>query len=134
MSERKDMQVYGKQGVQAATEQTKPGLVFTPEVDIFETEEAITLLVDMPGVVSDTLAIDLRENVLTLTGEVQPIMGEKEKPVLIEFDTGTLYRQFTLAETIDQERIQAKLEGGVLRLVMPKAEKARPRKIAIQTA
>ena len=131
MSEMKDLQVQEKNEAISPAEQTRPGLVFTPEVDIFETSEAITLLADLPGVTADDLQVDLRENILTLTGKVQPMMGKGEKPVLIEFDTGTFYRQFTLSEAIDQERIKATLEHGVLRLTMPKAAKAMPRKITV---
>ncbi len=116
-----------------APEQTRPGPVYSPAVDIFENENSITVLADMPGVKADDLNIDLRESVLTLTGRVATIDGTKETDVLREYRTGTFFRQFTLAETIDQAKIDAKLSDGVLRLELPKVEKARPRQITVRT-
>jgi HSP20 family molecular chaperone IbpA len=134
MAESKEMQVKEKQEVAAPAEQTSPGLVFTPAVDIFETDKEITLLADMPGVSPDDISIDLREGVLTLSGDVKPWEGSDESDVRIEFEIGKYYRQFTLSEVIDQAKIEAKLEDGVLRLVMPKAEKAMPRRIEVKTS
>jgi HSP20 family protein len=114
-------------------EQTRPGPVYQPAVDIFETEHAITVLADMPGVKPEQLEIDLRDNVLTLTGRVTAPGGEKETDVLREYETGTFFRQFTLAETIDQAKIDARLSDGVLRLELPKLERAKPRQITVRS-
>ena len=133
MTDSKEIKVKEKQEVSAPAEQTTPGVVFTPEVDIFETEKAITLLADIPGVKPDKLNIDLRDNVLTITGDVDPAGKAGEEDVIIEYDTGRFYRQFTLSEVIDQNKINATLADGVLRLNLPKVAKAAPRKIAIKT-
>jgi HSP20 family molecular chaperone IbpA len=114
-------------------EQTRPGPVYSPSVDIFENDKSITVLADMPGVRSQDLTIDLRENVLTLTGRVAPIQPANESDVLREYDAGTFFRQFSLSEAIDQAKIDARLVDGVLRLELPKIEKARPRQIAVRT-
>lgn len=127
----KEMKVMGKQEVAVPAEQTKPGLVFTPNVDIYETETAIHLVADMPGVESSDLNIDLRDDMLTLTGEIAPEKGAGENPIYSEYQTGRYYRQFSLSEVIDQSRIDAKMNDGVLRLVLPKVEKATPRKITV---
>lgn len=134
MADTKDLKVREKQELTSPAEQTKPGLVFTPAVDIFESENDITLLADMPGVAADDIVIDLKESVLTISGDVKSDTQPDEKDVLIEFETGRYYRQFTLSEVIDQEKIEAKLDAGVLRLVMPKAAKAMPRKITVNAA
>jgi len=134
MSDSKDLQAKEKKEVSSPAEQTTPGFVFTPEVDILETEEAITLLADMPGVNSENLDIDLRENTLTLSGVAQPFEAADEEDVLIEYEIGKYYRQFTISEVIDQSKIEALLNDGVLRLTLPKAEKAQPRKISVTTA
>jgi HSP20 family molecular chaperone IbpA len=131
MAESKELRIKEKQEVTAPAEQTRPGLVFTPHVDIFETGREITLLADMPGVAADSLSIDLKERILTLTGDVKPWEGPEETDVLVEFEIGTYYRRFTLSDAIDQDKIEAKLEDGVLRLTLPKAEKALPRKITV---
>jgi HSP20 family molecular chaperone IbpA len=131
MAETKELQVKEKQEVASPAEQTRPGIVFTPEVDIFETDREITLLADMPGVAPDSVNIDLREGVLTLTGDVRPWEGPEESDVLIEFEIGKYHRRFTLSDAVDPDKIEAKLEDGVLRLTLPKAEKALPRRIMV---
>lgn len=131
MSETRELQVREKKEVGAPAEQTRPGLVFSPLVDIFETDKDIVLLADMPGVTADKLDIDLRENTLTLSAEVASPKGAEEENILSEYEVGKFYRQFTLSEVIDQGKIKAKLQSGVLRLVLPKVEKAAPRKISI---
>lgn len=128
----KELKVREKQEVSGPAEQTTPGLVFTPAVDIFETENKITLLADMPGVKGQDLNIDLRDNVLTLTADTAPVETRGEQELLVEYETGRYYRQFTLGEMIDQEKIDAQLTDGVLRLSLPKVEKAAPRKITVQ--
>lgn len=134
MADSKDIKVREKQELTTPAEQTTPGMVFTPQVDIFETEKEITLLADIPGVKSDRLNIDLRDNVLTITADIESAQAAGEEEVLIEYETGRFYRQFTLSEVIDQNKIDAKLGDGVLRLTLPKVEKATPRKIAIKAA
>jgi HSP20 family molecular chaperone IbpA len=129
----KELKVREKQEVTSLAEQTTPGLVFTPAVDIFETEKDITLLADMPGVKSDDLTIDLRDNTLTLAADIAPDDDGDEETILVEYETGRYYRQFTLGELINQENIDAKLNDGVLRLTLPKVEKATPKKITVQT-
>jgi HSP20 family protein len=130
-TERKALQAREKKEVSTAAEQTKPGPTFTPAVDIFETETGLTLLADMPGVKAKDLDIDLRDDILTLVGEVAAPEGSDEVDVLKEYRTGKYVRQFTLSEAIDQSKISADLKNGVLRLVLPKAEKAVPRKISV---
>jgi len=134
MSDSKELQVKDKQEVAAPAEQTRPGVVFTPYVDIFENDKEITLLADMPGVASEDIAIDLNDNVLSISGEVKPFEEKDESEVLIEFEIGRYSRQFTLSEVIDQGKIEAKHHDGVLRLTLPKAEKAVPRQIAVNAA
>jgi HSP20 family protein len=131
--ESKALQVKEKAEVTTPAEQTRPGLVFVPAVDIFETETGITLLADMPGVKAEGLNIDLRDNVLTLDGDVKAPEGPEEVDVLREYRTGKYYRQFTLSQVIDQARIDAELNDGVLRLNLPKVEAATPRKIAVKS-
>jgi len=129
----KELKIREKQELSTPAEQTRPGLVFTPSVDIFETDKELVLLADMPGVRAGDLSIDLRDDTLTLAGDVQPGQGPDESDILIEYEVGKYYRQFSLSEIIDQARIDAKLEDGVLRLTLPKVEKATPRRIEVQS-
>ena len=130
-AEAKELKVREKQELSTDTEQTRPGSVYAPDVDIFESETDITLLADMPGVTTEKMAIDLRDDVLTLTGEAETDGEPSEEPILMEYGVGKYYRQFTLSEVIDQAKITAELKDGVLRLVLPKVEKATPRKITV---
>ena len=129
----KELKVQEKQEVTSPAEQTTPGLVFTPAVDIFETEKEITMLADMPGVKADDLMIDLRESTLTLSADIAPVENANEDDILVEYETGRYYRQFTLGELINQENIDAQLNDGVLRLSLPKVEKATPKRITVKT-
>ena len=128
----KELKVREKQELTSPAEQTSPGLVFTPAVDIFETDKEITLFADMPGVKAGNLTIDLRDNILTLSADVAPAENADEEDILVEYETGKYYRQFTLGELINQEKIDAKLNDGVLRLKLTKVEKATPKKILVK--
>jgi HSP20 family protein len=133
MKESLEMQKVDGDNLQTVPEQTRPGPVYTPAVDIFESDDRISVLADMPGVKAKDLKIDLRENVLTLSAPVTSPEAQSESSILREFETGTFFRQFTLSEVIDQAKIDAKLTDGVLRLELPKLEKAKPRQITVHT-
>jgi HSP20 family protein len=127
----KEMEIKNKGGsdVPAAAEITHEGPVYSPRADIWETETALTLVADIPGVEPSGLEIDLRDNVLTVMGKVT---AERDQRYIIrEFGVGNFWRQFTLSEVIDQEKITANVKNGVLTLILPKVEKAKPRKITI---
>ena len=131
-TETKALKVKEKREVPASTERTRPGPTFTPAVDIFETDREITLVADIPGVKADNLHIDVRDNVLTLAGEVEAPEGQGEVDVLREYDTGKYLREFTLSEMIDQSKIEAELKEGILRLTLPKVEAVSPRKVKVK--
>jgi HSP20 family protein len=132
MTETKEIQAKEKLEVANPAEQIKPGPVFSPDVDIFENDQEIVLLADMPGVKADHLNIDLRENTLSIVGEISPTENADEQDIIVEYEVGQFVRQFTLSEVIDQEKIDAKLTDGVLRLTLPKVKKAAPRKITVK--
>jgi HSP20 family protein len=134
MTESKDLMAKEKQEATPRGEPMQTGRVFTPAVDIFETDREITMLADMPGVAADGIKLDLQDNVLTLSGDVKPWENGEKSDVLVEFEIGKYLRQFTLSRAIDQNKIEAKLENGVLRLKLPKTEKLLPRQITVMTA
>jgi len=130
----KEMELRKKQEVEKGTgEGTRPGPVFVPAVDIFENTYEITILADMPGVESNSVDIDLRDNQLTIVGRVGSVEREKEVSLYKEFNWGDYSRQFTLSNVIDQAKITAKMDNGVLKLVLPKVEEAKPQKIRVVT-
>lgn len=126
-----ELKAKEKKEVAGTAEQTKPGPVFTPSVDIFETETGLTILADLPGVTPENLDIDLHEDVLSIIGNITDEKDDGENYLLKEYETGQFIRKFTLTEVIDQEKIKADLADGVLRLTLPKIEKAKPRKITV---
>mgnify|MGYP003573003862 CR=1 FL=1 len=126
------IQAKEKPQVPTPAELTKPGLVFSPAVDIFENEKEITVLADMPGVKPDDLTIDLRDNVLTLDGDVADPQGNNEVEILREYRIGKYRREFTLSQVIDQSKIDAELKDGVLRVLLPKVGEVVPRKITVK--
>ena len=131
----KEMELKEKREVEkGAGESTRPGLYFVPAVDIFENANEITVLADMPGVDSKSVDIDLRENTLTIQGRIDQPEGEKESSVYREFNWGDYFRQFTISDVIDRNKITAKMDQGVLRLTLRKAEKVKPQKIKVTTS
>ena len=128
----KEIQPKTKEEAPAKGERVRSGRVFLPAVDIFETPEALVLVADMPGVPSDKIIVDLRNNHLTITGEINPPLGEKETLLVQEFYTGDFQRDFQLGTLIDQDHIAATMKDGVLRLTLPKAAQAKPRKIEVK--
>ncbi len=127
----KDITVSHKVEAPAEQERTNPGPVFIPAVDIFESEHALTLMADMPGVEPGAVDVDLKDGVLNLTSEAVDPAGTKERARSAEYHYGRYYRRFTLSELIDQAKIEARMKDGVLELILPKVEKAQPRKIAV---
>ena len=109
---------------------TFEGSWFEPAVDIYETEEALTLKADLPGVEADGIDTDVRDNLLTVTARVKPV-DSKWRPLHQEYSVGHYVRQFRLGQQIDQSRISAQLKDGVLTLTLPKPENSKPKKIAV---
>ncbi|MEJ5330871.1 MAG: Hsp20/alpha crystallin family protein [Desulfobaccales bacterium] len=116
----------------AKGERVRPGRVFLPAVDIYETPEALVLVADMPGVSGDRVTLDLKDSLLIIQGEIAPPMGAGETMLRQEYATGDYYREFQLGELIDKSRIEATMNDGVLTLVLPKVERAKPRKIEVK--
>lgn len=128
----KEMQIQQRQEVQQAGEPTKPEKQYVPAVDIFETAEAVNVLAEMPGVAKEGVEIELENETLTIRGTMVSPVCQGETLLLQEFEQGHYLRKFTVAETIDQEKIQATMADGVLTLVLPKIAPAKPRRIEVR--
>jgi HSP20 family protein len=113
-------------------EATKNELCFAPHVDIFETEQEVAVVADMPGVTTEGLELSLENNVLTLQGRRMAANKPTGRLILEEYESGDYLRRFTVAETIDQDKIEATLADGVLRVRLPKTVPAQPRKIEVK--
>lgn len=105
--------------------------VFTPPIDIYETDEGLILHADLPGVTLDTLELQVQNNRLTLFGRVPDVVPEGARLVHQEYREGDYLRSFILSDNVDHDRITAKLTSGVLEVFLPHAQKAEPRKIQV---
>jgi HSP20 family protein len=121
-----------KQVAETEAERTRDRPAFVPRADIYETEEAIVVVADMPGVSEDSLDITLEKGVLTLNGIVEPEAPEGYSLSYAEYRVGDYVRSFSLSNEINQEAIEATLKDGVLRLTLPKVTEAQTRKIAVK--
>jgi len=112
-------------------EVTRAGRTYMPGVDIYETPDALHLWADMPGVDEQSLNVHLDNGVLTIEGQVDVKEYEELQPVYTEYNVGNYVRRFTLSSDVDSERITARMRNGVLELDIPKAERAKPRRISV---
>lgn len=126
-----ELKIQEKKAVQPNGETTKPDSYFAPHVDIFETEQEVVVLADVPGVAPEGIDLALEENILTIQAQRSPVqyLG---RVILEEYETGHYLRRFTLAESIDQERIEAALVNGVLKVRLPKLGPSQPKKITVK--
>jgi HSP20 family protein len=111
----------------------QPQIVFTPPIDIFETEEGLVLLADLPGVTSETLELQVQDNKLTLFGRVGPQAPDNARLLHREYQVGHFLRSFILSDEVDHERISAKLNQGVLEVLLPRLKRTEPRRIQVAT-
>jgi HSP20 family molecular chaperone IbpA len=116
----------------ATTERIRNVKTFMPRVDIYETKDSLFLIADMPGVDEKTVDVELEKNILTITGHVEDWAMKDCTLAYSEYETGDFERAFTLSDEIDREKIKAIVKNGVLRLDLPKADKVKPKKIAIK--
>jgi HSP20 family molecular chaperone IbpA len=131
MAEKQELTVREKKELVAKEEKTVPGRYYVPYADIYETDEALTVVMEMPGVEKSRLNVALENDVLKVDGQIDFTKYRDMEPVYTEYNVGHYARSFTLSNKIDQEKISAQLEDGVLTLALPKAKQARPRRISI---
>jgi HSP20 family molecular chaperone IbpA len=108
-----------------------PARFYQPNTDIFEDEGSLTVVMEMPGVQKDNVGITIEKNVLDVEGKIDFSTYEDLEPVYTEYNVGHYKRSFSLSSKIDQSRISAEMDDGLLTLVLPKAEEAKPRTIKI---
>jgi HSP20 family protein len=126
-----ELQVQHKREVEKKQETTAPARTFVPATDIYETEAALTIVMEMPGTIKEDLDVSVEGDVLYVDGRVRFDNYEGLQPVYTEYNIGHYRRSFALTNKVDQRKISAEMKDGVLTLVLPKAEEAKPRRIAI---
>ena len=133
MSDTQELQVQQKREVDKAEEATTPTRAFMPNADVFETEDALTVVLEMPGVDRDHMEIGIDNGVLTVEGQIDFGKYEGLRPIYGEYNVGPYRRSFRISNRIDQDRISAEMRDGVITLLLPKAEEAKPRKIEVRS-
>ena len=131
MADPQELQVQQKREVEKKTETTTPARVFVPVTDIFETPEALTVVLEMPGVDRDSVEASVENDVLTIEGRIDFTKYEAMRPVYTEYNVGHYARRFEISDRIDQSKISAEIKDGVVTIVLPKGEQAKPRKIQV---
>ena len=125
------LEVQEKKELVGKEEKTVPARYYIPNTDIFETDDALTLVMEMPGVERKDVDVRLENDVLRVEGRIDFSKYEGMEPVYTEYNVGPYARAFTLSSKIDQDKISAELDDGVLTLTLKKAKEAMPRRIAI---
>ncbi|MCK9516453.1 MAG: Hsp20/alpha crystallin family protein [Ottowia sp.] len=110
------------------------GPFYRPSTDIFEKDDAVTLVIDLPGVAPDTVDVSVENRALTVRGAIDEPAPEGYRRIYAEYAPGTFERAFSLPETIDVNGIEANHRDGVLTLVLKKSEDAKPRQIKVKAA
>ena len=131
MSGSQELAVREKQELAQQEEKTTAGRYYVPAADIFETDEALTLVLEMPGVEKNNLDIQIENDVLRVEGKIDYASYKDVEPVYTEYNVGHYGRAFTLPGKIDRQAIAARVEDGVLTLTLPKAKEAQPRRIEV---
>jgi len=116
----------------AEEKQTNEVKKIVPPVDIYETDNDIILLADMPGVTKENLQVDVNNDELTISGMFLEDEDNNANKLIKEYIYGQYSRIFTLSDVIAQDKISAKLDNGVLTVTLPKQEKVKPKKIEIE--
>lgn len=131
MADSQELQVREKKELVGKEEQTVPSRYYIPYTDIYETGDSLTVVMDMPGVGRDNLDVNVERGILTVEGKIKFSNYEGLEPVYTEYSVGHYKRSFSLANTVDQDKISARMDDGVLTLKLPKVEQAKPRQIKI---
>jgi HSP20 family protein len=126
-----EVQVQQKREVEKKQESTVALRSFLPVADIFETDQALKVVVEMPGVAKENVDVGVDNDVLTITGRIDLSKYEGLQPVYTEYNIGNYSRSFQISGKVDQDGIKAELKDGVMTLVLPKSEKAKPRRISV---
>jgi HSP20 family molecular chaperone IbpA len=137
MDERQQVATTGDREVAATvegTERTRTRPAYAPRTDIFEQDDGLVILADMPGVSPESVEVTLERQVLTIRGRTEDSPPQGFSPVYREYQPGDYERAFTLSEDFDAERIEASCQNGVLRLLLPKTGPAQTKRIQVRAS
>ena len=126
-----ELKVQQKREVEKKQESTFPTRIFQPVTDIFETEDALTVVLELPGVNKDSVEVGVENDVLTIAGRIDLSNYEGMQPLYTEYTIGNYARSFQISSKIEQESIKAQMKDGVMTLILPKGQKAKPRRVRV---
>jgi HSP20 family protein len=132
MAAKQELQVQQKRELETKEETTVPARTYLPTADIFETQDALQVILEMPGVEKTNINVTVQDGVLRVEGRLDFSNYKNLQPLYTEYNVGHYARSFRLSSQIDQNEIGAELSDGVLTLTLPKVEEARPRTIQIK--
>jgi len=128
-----ELEVQKKKELASQQEKTTPARFYVPLTDIFETGDALKIVMEVPGVPKDGVDVKIENDVLSMEARIETTNYNGLEPVYTEYPVGHFARSFTLPEQVDQHNITALLEDGVLTLTLNKRPETKPRRIAIQS-
>ncbi len=130
MNETQTLQAREKQELQE--ESTRPGLVFRPDIDIIENRDGYVVYADLPGADDKSVEVKLDRGTLSLDARLATVPDRSWTPLHMEYRYGSYHREFRISEEIDSAGVAAKMNNGVLELVLPRSAERRPRAIQVQ--
>ncbi len=111
--------------------QRQPGYSWAPAIDIRETDSEFVAYAALPGLEKEDVSLEVKDNVLVLSGRMKPLGSDEDTWLRRELPRGEFYRAFQLPADVQVGKVKAAMRGGVLEIRLPKAEEAKPHKIAI---
>lgn len=132
MASKQELQVQQKRELEKKEETTIPARIFVPTADIYETEDALSVILEMPGVEKNNVDVRVEDGVLYVEGRLDFSKYQNLQPLYTEYNVGHYSRSFRLSSKIDQTKIGAELRDGVLSLTLAKVEEAKPRTIQVK--
>lgn len=132
MASKQELQVQQKRELDKKQETTIPARIFVPNADIYEDDNALNVILEMPGVDKSNVEVSVEDGVLRVGGRLDFSKYERLQPLYTEYNIGNYSRSFTLSNKIDQNKIAAEMKDGVLSLKMSKVEEAKPQTIQVK--
>jgi HSP20 family protein len=132
MASKQELQVQQKRELEEKQESTIPARVFLPTADIYEDEDALSVVLEMPGVDKSNVEVSIEDGLLRVGGRLDFAKYQDLQPLYTEYNIGNYSRSFSLSDKIDQNKIAAEMKDGVLSLKLPKVKEAKPRTIQIK--
>jgi HSP20 family molecular chaperone IbpA len=131
MARSQALEVQEKKELVSKEEKTIPARYFVPNTDVFETEDALLVIMEMPGVEKKDIDVSLENDTLRVEARIDYSKYDGLEPLYAEYNIGHFARSFSLSNKVDKSKINAELDAGVLTLTLKKAQESMPRRIEV---